>query len=143
MGLADNPEIIYCQAEIHTVVAEINMCAPQSSTTFDLPVYVEGDVQTMSLPVIFEDLQIDEMPNIGDLTLKEVSAEELPSELWNSEVNAMFLPQESSAPQVANESNASASRILTSSEIIQAKREKEQIKEKKAKAVEERKKENN
>ena len=105
VGLADNPERIYSQAETNTVVAEINMWSPQSSTTLDLPVYVEGDVQTVSLPAIFEDLQIDETPNVGDLTLKEVSNEELPSELWNSELDAIFLPQESSATQVANKSN--------------------------------------
>ena len=89
VGLVDNSEIIYSQGETHTVVAEINLCVPQSSTTLDLPVYVEGDVQTVSLPVIFEDLQTDEVPNLGDLALKEVSTEELPSELWNSELDTL------------------------------------------------------
>ena len=140
--LANDKELVYSQANTYTVVADIHI-PPQpqshSGVTLDLPVLVEGEMETVSLPVSFEDLHTDEIPDLGDVTLKEVNTEQLPSEVWNSELDAIFLPEETTVPQVPRKSNASSSRILTSCEIIQAKKEKEELKEQKAKAAEERK----
>ena len=59
----------------------------------------------------------------------------LPSELWNSDIDSIFLPKTASVVNT-NKSGASASRILTSPEIIQAEKEKAGIKKKqKAKAA--------
>ena len=61
---------------------------------------------------------------------------------WNADCEAMFLPENKSntvATKQRKTSHATMSRILTSSEIINEKREKEELKIKKAKAAEERK----
>ena len=114
---------------------------PESSVTLDFPVLVDGDEQTLPLPVIFQDqgLQENETPDLGNVSLTEVSTEELPSDVWNSDLDAIFLPQSSKVAQVSRNKNAGNSRILTSDEIIQAKKEKEVLKEQKAKTAEERK----
>ena len=136
-------EIVYSQT--FDVVAEIHLpppdTLPESSVTLDFPVLVDGDEQTLPLPVIFQDegLQENETPDLGNVSLTEVTTEELPSDVWNSDLDAIFLPQSSKVAQVSRNKNAGNSRILTSDEIIQAKKEKEVLKEQKAKAAEERK----
>ena len=62
----------------------------------------------------------------------------MPSEGWNSELQSIFLPEKSNSPGGQKKSNASNPRILTSSEISEPKKEKEQPQEQKAKAGEER-----
>ena len=95
-------EIVYSQANTYLVVANIHIPPqPQSNSgvTLDLPVLVEGEMETVSLPASFEDLHTDKMPDLGEVTLKEVNTEELPSEVWNSELDAIFLPEETTVPR--------------------------------------------
>ena len=138
-----NVEIIYSQT--FDVVADIHLpprgALPESNITLDFPVLVDGNVQNLPMPVVFQDegLQENETPDLGNVSLTEVSSEELPSEVWNSDLDAILLPQSNKVAQVSKNKNASNSRILTSDEIIQAKKEKEVLKEQKAKAAEERK----
>ncbi len=63
----------------------------------------------------------------------------LPSEFWNSDLETIFLPSQDRKNIGPKKSYATSSRILTSTEIIEAKREKVQKKEQKAKEAEERK----
>ena len=75
----------------------------------------------------------------NNITLEETEEVALASDLWNSELEVIFLSKKGVPSERKIKSNASASRFLTSSEIIQVKREKEELKEQKAKASEERK----
>ena len=92
--------------------------------TFEFPYVAEGGVQTLELPVIFDNEQSAENLDLSAAKLEEVRGEdlELPSEFWNSEC-AIFLPKREKTKVVVEKkkSKASVSRILTSDEVIQAK----------------------
>ena len=80
-----NVEIIYSQT--FDVVADIHLpppgALPESNITLDFPVLVDGNVQNLPMPVVFQDegLQENETPDLGNVSLTEVSSEELPSEV--------------------------------------------------------------
>ena len=79
--------------------------------------------------------------DLENISLVEAQDTDLPSELWTSELESLFLPAGfTEVPPVKKKSSATSSRILTSSEVIQAKKEKEELKEQKAKEAIERKK---
>ena len=78
--------------------------------------------------------------DLENMSLVETDISDLPSELWTSDLESLFLPKGATeTPSVRRKSSATSSRILTSNEVIQAKKEKEEQKEKKAKEAIERK----
>ena len=88
------------------------------------------------MPVCFNDQPKDVSDGIDydNISLGKAQVEDLPSELWTSDLESLFLPKEAPAvvAPIRRKSFATSSRILTSSEIIQAKKEKEILKEQKA-----------
>ena len=151
----NNCEIIYSQqqdqAQVIEVAAEIH--APPLSPVLNETEFVlefpiqneDGDQQTLNLPVFFgEDSQssvTSDGLDLENISLVEAQDTDLPSELWTSDLESMFLPAGATeVPPVKKKSSATSSRILTSSEVIQAKKEKEEMKEQKAKEAIEKKK---
>ena len=120
-------------------MAEVHRSEAESSVTLELPILNESVIQTLTLPVSFDnqDEPLVDKIELNDITLEETN--EVPSDLWNSKLKAIFLPKKGVPSQTKRKSNATALRILTSSEIIQVKQEKELLKKAKAKAAEERK----
>ena len=80
------------------------------------------------MPVCFDDQPKDVSDGIDfdNISLGEAQVEDLPSELWTSDLESLFLPKEAPAvvAPIRRKSFATSSIILTSSEIIQAKKEK-------------------
>ena len=118
-------------------MAEVQRSEAESSVTLELPILNESGIQTFTLPFSFDnqDEPLVDKIELNDITLEETN--EVPSDLWNSELEAIFLPKKGVPSQTKRKSNATTLRILTSSEIIQVKQEKEQLKEAKAKAADE------
>ena len=130
--------VIEERADIHwpQIITEEN-----STVTLELPILGEYGVETnVTLPVAFDGT--NEHPDLSNVSLTEVESNDvgLPSEIWNADVEALFLPEKGSPKMVTKKSNAASSRILTSSEILQAKAQQKLLKEQKAIAAEERKK---
>ena len=132
------------QNNVIEVIADIHWPSTttdeNSTVTLELPILGEDGTETnVTLPVSFESTSED--PDLSNVSLTEVESNDvgLPSEIWNAEVEALFLPETGSPKVVKKKSNASSSRILTSSEILQAKAGQKLLKERKAQAAEERK----
>ena len=111
--------VIQVRADIHwpSTITEEN-----STVTLELPILGEDGVETnVTLPVTFEGTGED--PDLSNISLTEVESNDvdLPSEIWNADVEALFLPEKGTPKMVKRKSNAASSRILTSSEILQAK----------------------
>ena len=107
----------------------------------EFPLISDNGQEILSLPVSFDNTEIvysQDIPDLASATLEEIT----PSPYWNADCEAMFLPQSKTDTVVTKQrksSNATMSRILTSSEVINVKKEKEKLKIQKAKAAEERK----
>ena len=139
------------QSNIVTTIADIHVPpsekpsivdADEEGCILEFPVISDNGQEMLSLPVSFDNnieiVYSQDIPDLANATLEEIT----PSPYWNADCEAMFLPENKSntvATKQRKTSYATMSRILTSSEIINEKREKEELKIKKAKAAEERK----
>ena len=138
------------QSNVTTVVAEIHAMPSEPPPVFntdeegcilEFPLISDSGQEILSLPVSFDNTEIvysQDIPDLASATLEEIT----PSPYWNADCEAMFLPQSKTDTVVTKQrksSNATMSRILTSSEVINVKKEKEKLKIQKAKAAEERK----
>ena len=86
----------------------------------------DDSMQTLTLPVSFDSvgqLVVDDTLDLNNANLEEVDGTDI-GELWNSDIESIFLPKTGSLVNTKKKSSASASRILTSPEIIQARKEK-------------------
>ena len=130
-------QVIQVAAEVHA--PPINSIQNEKEIVLEFPFQNEnGDQQTLTLPVCISDEGIMPVENsdidLENMSLVETDISDLPSELWTSDLESLFLPKGATeTPSVRRKSSATSSRILTSNEVIQAKKEKEEQKEKKAK----------
>ena len=71
----------------------------------------ESGIQTLTLPVSFDnqDEPLVDKIELNDITLEETK--EVPSDLWNSELEAIFLPKKGVPSQTQRKTNVTASRI--------------------------------
>ena len=144
------PETPNVEAQKVIVTADVHAIPVQSSdlvvevddnvinTMLQFPMITNNCEDIISLPVSFDNGEIiEEMPDLGTAQLEEIL---VPNPAWNAEYKSIFLPHmKANPPAKKRNSSATLSRILTSSEIINAKKEQEENKIQKAEAVEERK----
>ena len=136
-------QVVQVAAEVHA--PPINSIQNEKEIVLEFPFQNEnGDQQTLTLPVCISDEGIMPVENsdidLENMSLVETDISDLPSELWTSDLESLFLLKGATeTPSVRRKSSATSSRILTSNEVIQAKKEKEEQKEKKAKEAIERK----
>ena len=111
----------------------------ESSIALELPILNESGIQTFTLPVSYDN---QEEPLVDKIELKNITFEEtnkVLTDLCNSELETIFFSKKGVPSQNKRKGNATVSRILTFSEMIQVKQEKEQLKEAKAEVAKERK----
>ena len=133
-------------ADIHAIPCQNNEMQMEvddnlGNTVLQFPIINEDGQQIITLPVSFDNVITEETPALPDLSSAQLEEVLLPSPAWNAECESIFLPDMKVTPPTKKkrESSATLSRILTSSDIINEKKEKEEIKIQKAKATEERK----
>ena len=148
-----SPQISNLDSTQMTVIADVHVIPSQSNqvqmevdenlsgTVLEFPIINEEGQQIITLPVSFENVNTEENSALPDLSSAQLEEVLLPSPAWNAECESIFLPDMRISPSTKKkrESSATLSRILTSSDIINEKKEKEEIKIQKAKAAEERK----
>ena len=127
------------------VTAEVHQesSGSPSGTTLELPILVDESTEIITLPVCFADQDQEHIPSdLSNVVLEEIEGidTDILTEYWNANIESMFLPEVGTpVTNPKTKSGASSSRILTSPEIIQAKKEMMELKENKAKAALERK----
>ena len=133
----DQGQVIEVAAEIHA--PPVTPVSNETEFILEFPIQNEdGNQQTLTLPVCFgegsQPSDASDGLDLGNVSLVEAQDIDLPSELWTSDLESIFLPEGvTEMPPVKRKSSATSNRILTSSEVIQAKKEKEELKEQKAK----------
>ena len=135
-----NESQIIVTAEVHQ---ESSGSPSDIPVTLELPILVDENTEIITLPVSFADHEQEHIPSdLSNVVLEEIEGidTDIPTEYWNVNVESMFLPEVGTpVTKTKTKSSASSSRILTSPEIIQAKKEMIELKESKAKAALERK----
>ena len=126
----DHPPSVIVNANIQNsnqmiITAEVH----SASLTLDLPIMVNEGTEIVSLPVCFQhENEVQEAIATTDLSavaLQEVEKTDigLSSEYWNTDVESMFLPKVETPVNTKKKVGLSSSRILTSTEVIQAKKD--------------------
>ena len=148
-----SPQISNLDSTQMTVIADVHVIPAQSDqvqmevdenlsgTVLEFTIMNEEGQQIITLPVCFDNVNTEENSVLLDLSSAQLEEVLLPGPAWNAECESIFLPDMRISPSTKKkgESSATLSRILTSSDIINEKKEKEEIKIQKAKAAEERK----
>ena len=142
----DHPPSVILDANLQNgnqklVTAELH----SAPITLDLPIMVNEGTEIVSLPVCLqhenEAQEAIAMTDLSAVALQEVEETDIgfPSEYWNMDVEAMSLCKVETPVNTKKKVGLSSSRILTSTEVIQAKKDMAELKEKKAQAAQERK----
>ena len=148
-----SPQISNLDSTQMTVIADVHVMPSQSDqvqmevdenlsgTVLEFPIMNEEGQQIITLPVCFDNVNTGENSVLSDLSSAQMEEVLLPSPAWNAVCESIFLPDMRISPSTKKkrESSATLSRILTSSDIINEKKEKKETKIQKAKAAEKRK----